>query len=280
LPVTETAYTAIDFRSFEPYYLQLKRILMKEMVDNSAEGNLLPSEAELCSRYSVSRTVVRQALAELENDGLVLKVKGKGTFVTGRKLDTRFIQDNLGFYESMTRAGHLVQSRVLKLAAEPATVDVARRLEIGIGEEIVRFDRVRSVDSRPVQVVRAFMPARLLPGFVDLDMTDRSLYQVLRDSYGLRPASGHRAIEAVPLSREDAGHLKVPKGAPGLRVDSITRSSEGTVFEHFIAHYRGNSFRFELEVRSAPAETSPRPAGARKATGPALQPGAARPRPR
>jgi GntR family transcriptional regulator len=248
--VTETARAAIDFRSFEPYYLQLKRILLKDLEDNGAEGSLLPSEAELCARYAVSRTVVRQALAELENDGLVLKVKGKGTFVTGRKLDTSFIQDNLGFYESMTRAGHVVQSRILKLAAEPATVDLARVLETGVGEEVIRFDRVRSIDGRPVQVVRAFMPARLFPGLVDLDMTDRSLYQVLRDSYGLRPASGHRAIEAVPLSKEDADHLGVPKGTPGLRVYSITRSSDGIVFEHFIAHYRGDSFRFELEVRS------------------------------
>ena len=90
----------------------------------------------------------------------------------------------------------------------------------------------------------------MFPGLVDVDMTDRSLYQVLRGTYGLRPASGHRAIEAVPLSREDADHLGVPKGTPGLRVYSITRSSDGVVFEHFIAHYRGDSFRFELEVRS------------------------------
>jgi GntR family transcriptional regulator len=248
--VTVTARASIDFRSFEPYYLQLKRILLKDLEDNGVEGSLLPSEAELCARYSVSRTVVRQALAELENDGLVLKVKGKGTFVTGHKLDTSFIQDNLGFYESMTRAGHVVQSRILKLGAKPSTVDLARLLEIGVGEEVIHFDRVRSVDGRPVQVVRAFMPARLFPGLVGVDMTDRSLYQVLRDTYGLRPASGHRAIEAVPLSREDANHLGVPKGTPGLRVYSITRSGDGTVFEHFIAHYRGDSFRFELEVRS------------------------------
>ncbi|HXW81790.1 MAG TPA: GntR family transcriptional regulator [Acidimicrobiales bacterium] len=248
--MTETARASIDFRSFEPYYLQLKRILLKDLEDNGAEGSLLPSEAELCARYSVSRTVVRQALAELENDGLVLKVKGKGTFVTGHKLDTSFIQDNLGFYESMTRTGHVVQSRILRLDAVPSTVDLARLLEIGVGEEVIRFDRVRSIDGRPVQVVRAFMPGRLFPGLVDVDMTDRSLYQVLRDAYGLHPASGHRAIEAVPLSREDADHLGVPKGTPGLRVYSITRSSDGVVFEHFIAHYRGDSFRFELEVRS------------------------------
>jgi GntR family transcriptional regulator len=234
----------IDFRSFEPYYVQLTRILLKDLETNRAEGHLLPSEAELCAQYSVSRTVVRQALADLEREGLVLKIKGKGTFVTGRKMDTSFIQDTLGFYESMVKAGHVVQSRILKLTTEPCTVDTARLLEIGVGEPVVQ------VDGRPVQVVRASMPAKLFPGLADLDMTDRSLYQVLRDSYGVRPASGHRGIEAVALSRQDADQLGVPKGTPGLRMYSVTRSTDDIVFEHFIAFYRGDSFRFELEIGS------------------------------
>jgi GntR family transcriptional regulator len=248
--MSEARSSAIDVRSFEPYYAQLKRILLKDLEVNGAEGTLMPSEAELCAQYSVSRTVVRQALAELESEGLVHKVKGKGTFVTGRKLDTSYIQGALGFYDSMTGAGHVVQSRVLRLAIEPCGVDVARLLEIGVGEDTVRFDRVRSVDGRPVQVVRTFMPARLFPGLADLDLTDRSLYQVLRESYGVRPARGHRALEAVALSREDAKHLGVAAGTPGLRMYSITRSADDVVFEHFVAYYRGDSFRFEIEVCS------------------------------
>ena len=242
--------SAIDFRSFEPYYLQLKRILLKDLERDAPEGTLLPSESELCSRYSVSRTVVRQALGDLENEGLVLKVKGKGTFVTGQKVDTSFIQDTLGFYESMEKAGHSVQSRILRLTTEPSTVSQARLLEIGIGEPVVHFDRVRSIDRHPVQVARAFMPARLFPGLVEIDLTDRSLYQVLRDVYGIRPARGHRAIEAVALSREDAEYLGVRRGTPGLRIHSITRSSDGIAFEHYVADYRGDSFRFEVDVQA------------------------------
>ncbi|HTW08520.1 MAG TPA: GntR family transcriptional regulator [Acidimicrobiales bacterium] len=254
--MTITRSAAIDFRSFEPYYLQLKRILLKDLEADAPEGSLLPSEAELCALYSVSRTVVRQALGELENEGLVLKVKGKGTFVTGRKVDTSFIQDTLGFYESMSKAGHSVQSRVLKLVVEPSTVDMARLLEIGVGDAMIRFDRARSIDGRPVQVARAVMPARLFPGLVDMDLSDRSLYQVLREHYDVRPARGHRAIEAVALSKEDAEHLGVPRGTPGLRVHSITRSSDGVVFEHYVADYRGDSFRFEVEVRSGSEQRS------------------------
>jgi GntR family transcriptional regulator len=148
----------------------------------------------------------------------------------------------------MVRAGHVVHSHVLKLTTEPCGVDVARLLEVGVGEEIVQLDRVRSVDGRPVQVVRAFMPAKLFPGLVEIDLSDRSLYQVLRERYGVRPTSGQRGIEAVALARPDSDHLGVPKGALGLRMSSTTRSSDNVVFEHFIAQYRGDSFRFELQI--------------------------------
>ena len=248
-PMTALA-PRIDQRSFEPYYLQLKRILLEEIGDRLHEGDLLPSEGDLCKQYGVSRTVVRQALGELENEGSVLKIKGKGTFVTGRKLDTSFIQHSLGFYESMVSAGHTVRSTTLKLAVEPASVSIAKALEIPIGEDIIRFDRVRSVDDRPAQVVHTSLPGKMFPGLADEDMTDRSLYQLMRETYDIQPATGHRSIEAIALSTEYARLLTVHEGVPALRIENVTRNSDGVVFEHFIAVYRGDSFRFEVEFQS------------------------------
>ncbi|MGA3215936.1 MAG: GntR family transcriptional regulator [Acidimicrobiales bacterium] len=244
------AGAGIEIRSFEPYYQQLKRILVKEIENNHEEGDLLPSESELCRIYSVSRTVVRQALGELEGEGLVLKVKGKGTYVTGRPLNTTFVQHSLGFYESMKRAGHTVGTKVITLHTEPCGVGVAKLLEIPIDEEVIHFDRVRSVDGLPVQVVRTVLPGRLFPGLVDIDMTDCSLYQVLADNYGVRPATGHREIDATALSSEDAHYLQATEGLPALRLESVTRTAEGTVFECYVAIYRGHSFKFEFDVTS------------------------------
>ena len=245
-----TDLAAIDVRSFEPYYQQLKRILVKDIEDSRGEGDMLPSESDLCRQYSVSRTVVRQALGELEDDGLVHKVKGKGTYVTGRPLNTSFVQHSLGFYESMQRAGHTVRSQTIQMCTEPAGVSMAKLVEIAVGENIIRFDRVRSVDGRPVQVVRTVLPARLFPGLTELDMTDRSLYQVLAENYGIRPSSGHRSIDATALSAEDAGHLGAPAGDPALRIESLTRSDLDVLFEYYVAIYRGDTFRFELDVSS------------------------------
>jgi GntR family transcriptional regulator len=240
----------IDARSVEPYYQQLRRILIQEIEGDRGEGDLLPSESQLCRRYSVSRTVVRQALGELEADGLVHKVKGQGTYVTGRRLRAGFVQRSLSFYESMVHAGHSVRSRVIALHTEPSGVALARLIEIDLGEDVVRFDRVRSVDGQPVQVVRTALPARLFPGLAELDMTDRSLYQVLADSYGVRPATGDRAIDATALSREDARHLGAAEGEPALRVESVTRSAQGVLFEHSVSVSPGDRFTFEIGVAS------------------------------
>ena len=247
--MTAQGNASINTRSYVPYYQQLKQILITD-VQSRKEGDLLSSESDLCRKYSVSRTVVRQALDELERDGLVLKVKGKGTFVTGRKLNTSFVQHSLGFYDSMVKAGHSIQSRVLASELTGCPASLASALDLNIGDEVIRFDRVRSVDGRPVLVNRTTLPSRMFPGFIDLDMTDRSLYQVMRDEYSVRPAGGHRSIEAAALSAEDARHLAAPTGLPALRIESVTRTAEGRVFEHYSAIYRGDSFKFELEITS------------------------------
>ena len=208
--MSENVISSIDLRSFEPYYAQLKRILLKDLEDNFEEGTVTlrggPVRPILHKPYGGASSLGRPRTRTV---GLVLKIKGKGTFVTGRKMDTGFIQDTLGFYESMVRSGHTVQSRILKMAIEPAGVELARVLELGVGEDVVQFDRVRERDGRPVQVVRAAMPARLFPGLADLDMTDRSLYEVFRDTYQVRPASCHRSIEAEALAKREADLLGV-----------------------------------------------------------------------
>jgi GntR family transcriptional regulator len=240
----------IDVHSLEPYYQQLKRILVEEIESRRREGDLLPSESALCRQYSLSRTVVRQALAELEGDGLVHKVKGKGTYVTGRALTPSFVQHWLGFHESLVHAGHTVRSKIIDLRTEPCGVALAKLVEVGVGEAVVRLGRVRSVDGRPVQVVRTALPSRLFPGLEDLDMTDCSLYQVLADTYGVRPATGKRAIDATALSREDARYLGVAEGEPALRVEGATRSADGVLFEYSVAISPGDRYRFEIAVAS------------------------------
>src|SRR6188508_2533234 len=89
-----------------PYYAQLQEILAEQIRQGTwPPGHLLPSEAELCARFGVSRTVVRQALSELVHEGLIVREQGKGSFVAQPKISEGLVQRLTGFYEDMAQRG-------------------------------------------------------------------------------------------------------------------------------------------------------------------------------
>src|SRR3990172_1139894 len=98
---------SIVFESNIPYYLQLIDLLKEKIAQGTWKpGDQIPSEPELCSIYGVSRTVVRQALMELELEGLIIRRKGKGTFIAEPKINESLVQKLTGFYQDMVDRGH------------------------------------------------------------------------------------------------------------------------------------------------------------------------------
>lgn len=237
----------------EPLYFQLRDVLLQSIEQELTPGDMLPSEAELCAQYGVSRTVVRQALAELDEAGLIYKVKGKGTFIAQKKVGTSYAQDTTSFHQTLTRQGHEVTSQILTLGLVPASPLVARALDLAVGERMVQIDRLRSVDGEPTMVVRGNYLSRLVPGLEKRDLgNNTSLYDVLEAEYGIRPGDGRRTVEAGPMPSVDAGLLGVRTGSPALIVEGVSRDDAGRFFEFFRAVYRGD--RVKLDIQTVPDE--------------------------
>jgi GntR family transcriptional regulator len=245
-----TAVDRIDRTSPVPYYHQLRGILESALVSNRyQDGDRLPSEAQLCDAYGVSRTVVRQALGDLESEGLIVRVKGRGSFVAPSKTSERLVQ---------------TLSRVLRLERLPAPPHLLNVLALAPGEEIVLLERLRLVDAEPWVLTTTYLPASICSEILGLDMTDRSLYATLEDDLGLELATGTRTVEAAVAGPDLGAQLAVEEGAPLLCLRSITYLADGRPVEYFVAWHRGDRSRFEVILErnaSRPRAITPALAG-------------------
>jgi GntR family transcriptional regulator len=239
----------INFESRIPYYIQLMDIL-KEKVQLKiwVPGDQIPGEQDLCELYQVSRTVVRQALRELELEGVINRRKGKGTFISLPKINEGLMQKLTGFYQDMVERGLKPVTKVLHQNVSPSSEKVARFLNIMPGEKVIDIQRLRFINDEPIQLVTTYVPFEICPNLASVDLTNRSLYEYLEKEGGVFIARGRRYIEAVLANETEATLLGVERGAPLLMLDSISFSENGQPVEYYHALHRGDRSRFEVEL--------------------------------
>lgn len=239
----------IDYESPIPYYHQLLEIIKLKIKEGVwGPGDRIPSEAELCETYGISRTVVRQALQELENENIISRRKGKGTFVAKPKISEGLIQKLTGFYQDMVERGLVPKTRVLFQEIVPANHKIARYLDVPIGTEIVEIKRLRFIHDEPIQLVTTYIPLHISPNLVNVDLNNRSLYEYLETENGIQISRGVRYIEAVLANREEAELLEIDEGDPLILLDSVSYSQTGQVIEYYHAIHRGDRSRFVVEL--------------------------------
>lgn len=240
---------AIDRSLPVPFYYQLKQWVIRYIhEENRQPGERLPGDHELCDRFGVSRTVVRQAFSELESEGVVERVKGRGTFVAQPKTGEGLFRNLRGLHEDVTSRGGTLRSDVLRQEVVPADERIAEILQVQIGDAITLLERVRYIDGEPWVHTITHVPFRAAPGLVHEDLTTQSLYRLLETSYRLELVRGHRSLEAALASRTLAKHLRIETGDPVLVLRSVTFSSDARPVEMFVAYHRGDRSRFEVDV--------------------------------
>ena len=239
----------IDRNSPVPFYYQLRQILEAEIASGRIDpGDRLPSEAELCDRYGVSRTVVRQTLSDLENESLIVRFKGRGSFVAGPKTSELLVQSLTSLHEDVRARGQDLETRVLRLETEPVSPYVADILKLAPGAKIVLLERLRIVDAVPLQLTTAYLPYALCAPILDLDMSQRSLYEVLEQDLGFDLHRGRRSVGSSLAGKIVAEHLAIRENDPVLVLSGATYLSDGRPIEHFVGIHRGDRSRFDVEL--------------------------------
>lgn len=246
-----------------PYYAQLRELLEADIrAGRLAVGAQLPSEAELCSSYDVSRTVVRQALLELANEGLISRIKGKGSFVARPKVDEHLAQNLVGLAEEVSARGQHLENQILVFEEQRPPEHIAHNLGLDSQENVVRLDRLRFINGEPWVVTSTFLPSALCAPLLGLDMRHRSLYSTMEEELGLVVDHGRRTIEAALAGQERGPLLGIEPGAPVLLLRSIGYLADQRPIEYFVAWHRGDRSRFDVDLeRRGAAHLRAAPAG-------------------
>ncbi len=185
----------------------------------------LPAESEIAARYGVNRHTVRRAMAELAARGLVRTERGSGTFVKTDKLDYR-IGQRTRFSEVIAAAGHEAEGRLQGHRLEPASDEIAARLGLKVGDDVVRLEIVRAADRVPISVATTWLDGQR---FCDAAKVFRQLRSVTRtlDHYGI---GGYRRkwtrISAAFADAVDAGRLRLSVHRPIMVVESLDVTSD------------------------------------------------------
>jgi GntR family transcriptional regulator len=202
----------------------------------------------LCNQYGISRTVVRQALKELAVDGVIIRRKGKGTFVAEPKISEGLVQKLTGFYQDMLERGLTPVTKVLRQAVIPVTEKIAYHLKMEPGRNVIVIQRLRFINNEPIQLVTTYIPEHFCPQLIKEDLTERSLYDYMEKQCGLVLVRAQRFIESVTANDTEAKLLDLEPGAPLLMLDSISYLEDGTPVEYYHALHRGDRSRFEVEL--------------------------------
>ncbi len=190
--------------------------------------------------FGVSRTVVRQALSEMESSGLIVRRKGKGSYVAEPKIIESLAQELTGFHQDMREQGHRPVSHVLFQGVIAAPSVVARYLQIPADTSVVHLRRLRFVQGEPIVLVSSYLPSMLCPGLENVDFRQQSLYAYLERS------SAWSSLVADEALRPSWQTLKRPifciyeVGDPLILLDSVSYREDNIPVEYYRALHRGD----------------------------------------
>jgi GntR family transcriptional regulator len=192
----------------------------------------LRSEPELAGELGISRGTLRRALSTLIRDGLLVQVRGKGTFVTSTAIEPSIAQKLTTLSEDFARQGVQVTTQVISRELMPAPSPVAALLDLRPGQSVLRLERLRSSTAGPVAWLVNYVRTDLAPGLDRADLADRSLFGLLENEHGLKISTGRRTFTATAASGRIADALGVPPGFPLLYLEQITYLDDGSPIEY------------------------------------------------
>lgn len=238
---------SIDISGISPKYLQIMNYYQEKI--NSGElktKDKLPTEEEICRFFNVSRITAGKALNNLASEGYIVKIQGKGSYVNASKMDMQ-LNSLQGFTEEMKSKGLIPSSRVLDINICEPDAEVSEKLGVDTAIKVYSISRIRFANEIALSLENSFIPFYLCPGLEKYDLTD-SLYRTVHERFNITYEKASQCIEAGFIDRDTAKLLNVKAGIQALFIERITYLPDGRPFEYVKSIYRGDKYKFRVEL--------------------------------
>jgi GntR family transcriptional regulator len=232
----------------QPLYAQIKELLRSRILSGAYEPlSQMPSEHDLCGMFGVSRITIRQALGDLQKEGLLFKLHGKGTFVSKPKAFQN-VTSLQGFAEAMSSMGHEILNQLRSFRTVKADRHIAERLNLAEGTEVVEIHRVRLLNRAPVSLEITWIPATLGKRLTQAALETRDIFLILENDCGISLGHADVSIDSILADADTAGALRVDEGSPILRIERLTHDEAGQPIDYEYLYFRGDAFQYRLRI--------------------------------
>jgi GntR family transcriptional regulator len=237
--------------SATPLHAQIRETIRRRVLDGTyPPHSQMPSESQMMAAFSVSRITIRQALGDLQKEGLIFKVAGKGSFVAKPKAFQNLSRLQ-GFGEAMGASGYETFSQVLSTRPLPATELVARRLRLQPGDAVFEIQRLRFLNREPISVDVSYFPLALGERLAQADLAVRDIFVILENDFGHNLTHADVQIEAISADESLARHLRIDDASPLLRIERLTHAADEQPIDFEFLYYRGDAFQYRLRIDRA-----------------------------
>jgi GntR family transcriptional regulator len=238
-----TTLPPLDRDSVVPLYHQIQQRLLEQIRSGALKlGEPLPATQEIAAKLGVSQMTVRQAIQSLTDLGVIYSKQGKGTFVSGIKLEKDFRQV-LSFTEDMKARGSVPRSKVLAFEIQQAKPKVAEALHLRAGDQVIFLKRLRQANTLPLGIECSSIPLRLCPDLLENFDPRGSLYETLAERYGIHMVVADEVVEVGLATAEQAKLLRIAKGSPVFLFTRTSYVQSGQPTEYVESVYRGDRYK-------------------------------------
>ncbi len=241
-------YTGIPGR--EPSQVtQIRQALLAQIDQDLGEHGRLPAERVLSEQFATTRITLREALLQLEAEGVLYREERRGWFVAPPRL--AYNPSARGYFDRMVRSqGRVPGTRLLQVETQAATEQIAALLQIRPLDPVYLVRRARSVDGRRVLFVEHYLNAACFPDFERFGerTLSHSLTELYRQHYDIEYGRVRFEIMPTALPEMAARVLKVAPGSPALQVQRVNADQHGRWIDCDLEYWRQDAVKVCIEA--------------------------------